>query len=80
VEISASADLAIAVSEEGMNYAVDERGVNGDGATAREVQAGNGAQPEMIRSAATLLILNNAAADVRKRPAAIRPFQPQCEG
>ncbi|MDE2685867.1 MAG: hypothetical protein OXI54_17205 [Chloroflexota bacterium] len=40
---------------------MDERGVNGDGATARNVRAGNGVQPEMVKTAATLLLLSNGA-------------------
>ena len=61
VEISVSANLVVAVNEEGVIYAVDEHGVNGDGATARDVRAGNGVQPEIVRAAASLLISRNGA-------------------
>ena len=61
VEISARADLAVAVSEDGEGYAVMECGVNGGGVTAKDVRAGNGVQPEMVRTAATLLTLSNGA-------------------
>ena len=59
-EISASADLAAAVSE-GERYAVNERGVNGDGITARDVRAGNVTLPERVKAAASVLSLSNGA-------------------
>ena len=52
--ISASANLATAVSEEGEGYAVGDCGVNRDGAATRDLRAGNSIQPEMIRAAASL--------------------------
>lgn len=60
-EISAGADLAIAVNEGGVIYAVDECNVTSDGVTVGEVRRSNVTLPERVKTEAALLSLSNGA-------------------